>query len=123
MIQRYHTMDDLKSLPVGTLPRFCKKRELKVKIEKCKYLTLESVEKARVNQTCHRRGSGGKAPSRWAIFCNFFWKKHQTTFFCNFNDNESHFARVSEPFENIKFLKFESQLKRRNCLMILLQSI
>ena len=28
-----------------------------------------------MTQMYHRRGSGGKAPSRWANFCNFLAKK------------------------------------------------
>ena len=40
--QRYRRMEDLKSLPVGMQPGFCKERGLKLTAEKCKYLTLET---------------------------------------------------------------------------------
>ena len=46
-------------------------QKLKMKISKlgdeCKQTSL--------TQTYHRRGSGGEAPSRWAIFCKFWEKK------------------------------------------------
>ena len=57
----------------------------------------------------HRLGSGGKAPSRWAIFCNASEKncysKAISITFCTFVD----------PFKINKFLRFESQLKKLNC--------
>ena len=40
--QRYHRMEDLKPLLVGTKPGFCKERGLKLIVEKCKYLTLKT---------------------------------------------------------------------------------
>ena len=42
MGQRYRRMEDLKSLPVGTEPGFCEGRELKLIVEKRKYLTLDT---------------------------------------------------------------------------------
>ena len=40
--QRYHWMEDLKSLPVGTKPGFYKERGLKLIVQKYKYPTLET---------------------------------------------------------------------------------
>ena len=40
--QKYRRMEDLKSLPGGKKPGFCKERGLKLIVEKCKYLTLET---------------------------------------------------------------------------------
>ena len=42
MGQRYRRMENLKSLPVGTYPGFCKRRGLQLVVEKYKdkYLTL-----------------------------------------------------------------------------------
>ena len=57
----------------------------------------------------HRLGSGGKASSRWAIFCNALEKncysKAIWITFCTFVD----------PCKITKFLKLESQLKTLNC--------
>ena len=89
MGQRYRRMEDLKSLPIGTQPGFYNGRALKRigLVEKCKYLIWERVEKACVTQTYHRRGSGGRTPSRrrlWGFegktpssgrFFLIFWKK------------------------------------------------
>ena len=36
MGQRYRRMEDMKSLPVGTSPGFCKGLGLKLIVEKCK---------------------------------------------------------------------------------------
>ena len=88
MGQKYRRIEDLKSLPVGPKPGFCKGRGLKLIVEEYKYLAWKRVEKTSVIQRYHRWesgggapscrrlcGSGGKAPSRWAIFCNFLEKK------------------------------------------------
>ena len=40
-------------------------------IRKCKYLSWKRAEQTSVTQTHHRWGSGGGAPSCWAIF----WQK------------------------------------------------
>ena len=69
-----------------------------------------------VIQTFHRRGSGGEAPSRWAIFCNFLEKKG---ILMPLNHN----WQGSEPFESTRFLTFESKLKKLNCLILLLLAI
>ena len=61
-------------------------------------------------------GSGGEAPSRWAIFCNFLNKK---AILCHWIT----FRKCSEPFESTRFLTFESQLKKSNCLILLLLAI
>ena len=62
----------------------------------------------RGNQTSatqlHQRRS--EPPSRWAIFCNFLEK---TAILMPFG---LHFTQFLEPFERIKFLRFESQLKK-----------
>ena len=61
-------------------------------------------------------GSGGEAPSRWAIFCNFLEKKAILM-------PLDHISQCSKPFENTRFLTFESQLKKSNCLILLLLAI
>ena len=55
------------------------------------------VENTSVTQTYRRRKSGSGAPSRWAIFCNFFAKKSY------FNAIESHFARVQSHLKKLDF--------------------
>ena len=57
--------------------------------------------------TCRRLwGSGGKAPSRWAIFCKFLEKNGY------FNAIWITFCTFSESFEIIKLLRYESQLNK-----------
>ena len=76
-------------------------QKLKMKISK-----LGDVRKlTSLTQTYHRWRSGGEAPSRWAIFCNFLEKK---LFQCLWIT----FRMCSEPFEKTRFLTFESQLKK-----------
>ena len=53
----------------------------------------------------------GRAPSRWAIFCNFLEKNGF------FNAILITFRIFSEPFERTKFLMFESQLKKSLSLL------
>ena len=66
MGQRYRRMEDQKPWPGLALNReFSKGRGLKPKV------TNENVVYSNVSQ----RGSGDEAPSRWAIFWNFFEKK------------------------------------------------
>ena len=50
-------------------------------------------------------GSGGDAPSRWAIFRNFLEKNY-------FNTHWITFWMYLEPFERTRFLTFESQVKK-----------
>ena len=49
---------------------------------------------------------GGKAPSRWAIFCKFLEKNGRL------NAIWITFCTFSEPFERTKFVRFESQLNK-----------
>ena len=56
-------------------------------------------------------GSGGKAPSRWAIFCKFLEKNSY------FNAIWITFRTFSEPFEIIKLLRYESQLNKSFLLL------
>ena len=63
-----------------------------------KISTLGDVYKqTSLTQTYHRRGSGGEAPSRWAIFCNFLEKKSY------FNAIGSHFACVQNYLKVLDF--------------------
>ena len=52
-------------------------------------------------------GAGGKATSRWAIFCNFFLKKKATLM-----PLDSIRTFSAEPFKRTRFLAFESQLEK-----------
>ena len=86
-------------------------------------------EKACVTQMYHRRGfgagapshrrlwgCGGQASSRWKSFCNFLKKKAILM-------PLDHISNSSEPFESTRFLTFEGQLKKSNCLILLLLAI
>ena len=59
-------------------------------------------------------GSGGKAPSRWAIFVSF-WKKKL------FKSHQITFCMSSEPFQRTRFLTFQSQSKKFSCSILFLQ--
>ena len=61
-------------------------------------------------------GSGGEAPSRWAIFVSF-WKKKL------FKSHWITFRTYLQPFERTRFLTFESQSKKIVCSILLLLAI
>ena len=84
-----------------------------------KLSTLKDVLSKEVycNSNVSLTGSGGKAPSRWAIFRNFFEQKS-----C-FNTIRSHFARIQNHLKELEFLTFESQLKKLSYSVLLLLAI
>ena len=60
--QIYHRRDDLKLLPVGTWPGFCRGRELKVIVKKYKYLTLETCWGSLCKSNLSQTGVWGQSP-------------------------------------------------------------
>ena len=106
---------------------FGKRRGRKLIVKKCKSPTWKTCGVSLCTQTYHRRGSGGrapsrrwlwgsggKAPSRWAIFVSF-WKKNYL------NSIGSHFARVQSNSKELVFLTFQSQSKKFSCSILVLQ--
>ena len=125
MGQRYRRIKYWKPWPDFALSQdFVKGRGFKPKV-KIKNVKIKKREEATsVIQTDHRRGVGSGAPTRWAIFCNF-WEKIPVLMPLD------HISRVLKPFKILDFylgscyppFKFNHSFNERFPLVIFFSNV